>query len=52
MGATDAEIEETVHMAASVAAGAVLAMADRAHDASDSHYFWWRPPKHQPEEAE
>lgn len=47
MGATDEEIEETVHMAASVGAGVVLAMADRAKDASDQRYFWWRPPREQ-----
>lgn len=45
MGATEEEIEEAVHMASSVAAGAVLAMADRAREASDHRYFWWRPPR-------
>jgi hypothetical protein len=43
LGATDEEIAETVQLAASVGAGVVLAMADRAHDAADAHHFWWRP---------
>lgn len=43
MGATEDEIQETVQMAGSVAAGAVLAMADRARQAADSHHYWWRP---------
>jgi hypothetical protein len=45
MGATDAEIAEAVQMAASVAAGAVLAMADRAREASEHRHYWWRPPR-------
>lgn len=43
MCATEAEIAETVQLAASVGAGVVLAMADRAHDASDARHYWWRP---------
>ncbi|MBX5468188.1 MAG: hypothetical protein K6U14_11965 [Firmicutes bacterium] len=44
MGATEAEIEETVQLAASVGAGVVLAMADRARQAADEHHYYWRPP--------
>jgi hypothetical protein len=47
MGATEEEIAEAVHMAGSVAAGAVLAMADRARVASDQGHHWWRPPHEQ-----
>ncbi len=47
MGASDDEIAEAVHMASSVAAGAVLAMADRAKAASDQQYYWWRPSRRQ-----
>lgn len=43
LGATEAEIAETVQLAAAVGAGVVLAMADRAHDAADAHHYWWRP---------
>jgi hypothetical protein len=43
MGATDAEIAEAVHMAASVGAGVALAMADRSRQASEAHHYWWRP---------
>jgi hypothetical protein len=28
-----------------VGAGAILAMADRAHDAADAKHFYWRPPR-------
>lgn len=45
MGATDEEIAETVHLAASVGAGVVLAMADRAREAAERKHYWWRPPK-------
>jgi AhpD family alkylhydroperoxidase len=45
LGATDAEIEETVQLAGSVGAGVILAMADRARDASEAKHFWWRPPR-------
>ena len=44
MGASDAEIAEAVHMAASVGAGVALVMADRARVASERKHFWWRPP--------
>ena len=43
LGATDEEIEETIQLAGSVGAGVILAMADRARDASDEHHYWWRP---------
>lgn len=45
LGATDEEINETVQLAASVGAGVVLAMADRARDASDHRHFYWKPPR-------
>ena len=45
MGATDAEIAEAVHMAASVGAGVALAMADRAHVAAERRHYWWKPPR-------
>jgi len=45
LGATDAEISETIQLAASVGAGVMLAMADRAEDAADKKFFWWRPPR-------
>ncbi len=45
MGATDEELAETVHMAASVGAGVALAMADRSRQAAEAHYHWWKPPK-------
>lgn len=48
MGATDAEISETVQLAASVGAGVMLAMADRAQTAAEHQHFYWRPP-HEPE---
>lgn len=44
MGATEEEISETVQLAASVGAGVMLAMADRAEDAADHQHFYWRPP--------
>lgn len=44
LGATEQEISETIQLAASVGAGVMLAMADRAEAASDKNYFWWRPP--------
>jgi hypothetical protein len=44
-GATEEEIGETVHLAASVGAGVVLAMADRAREASDRLHLWWKPPR-------
>jgi alkylhydroperoxidase/carboxymuconolactone decarboxylase family protein YurZ len=44
VGATDAEIEETVQLAASVGA-VVLAMADRAREASDRRHLWWKRPR-------
>ena len=47
LGATDEEIEETVQLAGSVGAGVILAMADRARDASDHRHFWWRSPRPQ-----
>ncbi|AEJ40471.1 hypothetical protein TPY_2308 [Sulfobacillus acidophilus TPY] len=45
LGATDAEISETIQLAASVGVGVILAMADRAEIASDRKFFWWRPPR-------
>ena len=45
MGATDEEINEVLQLAGSVGAGVILAMADRAREASDARYFWWRPPR-------
>lgn len=45
MGATDDEIAEAVHMAASVGAGVALAMADRSRAAADAHHYWWRSPQ-------
>jgi hypothetical protein len=45
MGATDKEIDEVIQLAGSVGAGAILAMADRAREASEQHHYWWRPPK-------
>ncbi len=45
VGATDEEIEETIQIAGAVGAGAILAMADRARDASDAKHYWWRPPR-------
>lgn len=45
LGATEDEIQETVQMAGAVAAGAVLAMADRARQAADTHHYWWRKPR-------
>jgi hypothetical protein len=45
VGATDEEVEETVQLAASVGAGVVLAMADRAREASDRRHLWWKPPR-------
>ena len=47
MGISDAEIEETVHLVASVGAGVVLAAADRGRQAADHRHFYWRPPKDQ-----
>lgn len=44
MGASDDEIAEAVHMAASVGAGVALAMADRSRNAALDHHYWWRPP--------
>jgi hypothetical protein len=45
MGATEEEINEVIQLAGSVGAGVILAMADRARDASDQHNYWWRAPK-------
>ena len=45
MGATEEEINEVIQLAGSVGAGAILAMADRAREASDSRHFWWRAPR-------
>jgi hypothetical protein len=45
MGATEEEISETIQLAGSVGAGVILAMADRAREASDARHFWWRPPR-------
>ena len=45
MGATEDEINEVIQLAGSVGAGAILAMADRAREASDARHFWWRPPR-------
>ncbi|NMP21189.1 hypothetical protein [Sulfobacillus harzensis] len=44
-GASDEEIQEAVHLAASVGAGVVLAMADRGRAASEAHHYWWKPPR-------
>lgn len=45
MGATEQEIDEVIQLAGSVGAGVILAMADRARDASDARHFYWRPPR-------
>jgi hypothetical protein len=42
MGASDEEIDEVIQLAGSVGAGVILAMADRAREASDQHNYWWR----------
>jgi len=42
-GASDEEIRETIQLAGSVGAGAILAMADRAENASEAGHHWWRP---------
>jgi hypothetical protein len=43
MGASEEEINEVLQLAGSVGAGVILAMADRAREASDAHHFYWRP---------
>ena len=45
MGATEEEINEVLQLAGSVGAGVILAMADRAREASDARHFYWRPPR-------
>ena len=45
MGATEEEIDEVIQLAGSVGAGVILAMADRAREASDRRHYWWRAPK-------
>jgi hypothetical protein len=45
MGASEEEINEVIQLAGSVGAGAILAMADRAREASDARHYWWRPPR-------
>jgi hypothetical protein len=45
MGASEEEIDEVIQLAGSVGAGVILAMADRAREASDARHFYWRPPK-------
>lgn len=45
MGISDAEIEEAVQLVASVAAGVVLAAADRGREAAEHRHFYWRPPE-------
>jgi hypothetical protein len=39
--AGDQEINETIQVAASIGAGAILAMADRSHKNADAGYHWW-----------
>jgi hypothetical protein len=51
MGATEEEINEVIQLAGSVGAGVILAMADRARDASDAHHFYWRPPRPSPPDS-
>jgi AhpD family alkylhydroperoxidase len=44
-GASPEEINETIQVASSVGAGAMLAMADRARDAANAGHYWWRTPR-------
>lgn len=41
--ASEEEIRETVQLAGSVGAGALLAMAERADVASQAGHTWWQP---------
>jgi AhpD family alkylhydroperoxidase len=43
-GASAEEISETIQLAGSVGAGAILAMGDRAYSAADSGHHWWMAP--------
>ncbi len=43
MDITDAELDETVHLAASVGAAAIVAMAARARKTAERETKWWRP---------
>jgi AhpD family alkylhydroperoxidase len=44
MGVSEEEIFETVQLAGSVGAGAILAMADRAGSSADAGHHWWVAP--------
>ena len=43
MGITDAEIEETIQLAASVGAASIVALASRARKTGERETKWWRP---------
>lgn len=43
MGASEAEIYETIQVSAAVGAGVVMAMADRAQSAEEGHHHFWEP---------
>ena len=43
LGASEEEISETIQLAGSVGAGAIIAMADRAEHAAEAGHHWWAP---------
>jgi AhpD family alkylhydroperoxidase len=43
-GASEAEIYETIQLAGSVGAGAILSMGDRAKSAAEAGHHWWVAP--------
>ena len=45
MGISDEELNETIQLAASVGAGTILAMGERAKTAADESHHWWKKEK-------
>jgi len=45
MGISDEELNETIQLAASVGAGTILAMGERAKTAADESHHWWEKGK-------
>lgn len=45
MGISDEELNEAIQLAASVGAGTILAMGERAKAAADESHHWWKKEK-------
>ena len=45
MGISDEELDEAIQLAASVGAGTILAMGERAKTAADKSHHWWEKGK-------